>query len=68
MLGIHLERLKGGLHMGDNDVSGLGSGKKWVCTTCNSPDNVTLVAVPYVFQYLVAELSAMSIKVTVDVK
>ncbi|XP_072029490.1 LOW QUALITY PROTEIN: DNA-directed RNA polymerase I subunit RPA2-like [Amphiura filiformis] len=69
MLGIHLEQLQGGgLHMNDNDGTGLGSARKWLCTVCNSPDNVSLVAVPYVFQYLVAELAAMSIKVTLDIK
>ena len=54
--------------MNDNDGSGLGSARKWLCTICNSADHVSLVAVPYVFQYLVAELAAMSIKVTLDVK
>ena len=69
MLGIHLEQLHGGsLHMNDNDSTGLGSARKWLCTVCNSPDNVSLLAVPYVFQYLVAELAAMSIKVTLDVQ
>lgn len=42
--------------------------KKAVCRVCHSSRGITRIAVPYVFKYLVAELGAMNIKVTLDVK
>lgn len=42
--------------------------RKWYCKSCNSSDNIQLLAFPYVFHYLVAELAAMNIKTCLDVK
>ena len=42
--------------------------KKWKCQVCQRADSVKLINVPYVFQYLVAELAAMNIKVNLDVR
>lgn len=39
-----------------------------ICRIHNSSRNVVTVAMPYVFKYLVSELAAMNIKVTLDVK
>ena len=38
------------------------------CRACDSVKDVALVALPYVFRYLVAELYAMNIKVAINVK
>lgn len=43
-------------------------GRKWTCKTCESSDHIQLLAFPYVFRYLVAELAGMNIKVSMDVK
>lgn len=37
------------------------------CRTCSSADNISTVALPYVFRYLTNELAAMNIRVTLDV-
>ncbi|XP_015771434.1 PREDICTED: DNA-directed RNA polymerase I subunit RPA2-like [Acropora digitifera] len=42
--------------------------RKWTCKTCDSGENIQLLAFPYVFRYLVAELAGMNIKVSLDVK
>ena len=39
-----------------------------MCKLCGNSDNITKVLVPYVFKYLVAELTAMNIRVVLDVK
>ncbi|XP_031556701.1 DNA-directed RNA polymerase I subunit RPA2-like [Actinia tenebrosa] len=41
--------------------------RKWYCKSCNSSDNIQILAFPYVFRYLVAELAAMNIKTCLDV-
>ena len=41
--------------------------RKWTCKTCDSGENIQLLAFPYVFRYLVAELAGMNIKVSLDV-
>ena len=42
--------------------------RKWYCKTCDSSDSIQLLAFPYVFRYLVAELAAMNIKVSLDLQ
>ncbi|XP_068747280.1 DNA-directed RNA polymerase I subunit RPA2-like [Montipora capricornis] len=42
--------------------------RKWTCKTCDSGEYIQLLAFPYVFRYLVAELAGMNIKVSLDVK
>jgi DNA-directed RNA polymerase I subunit RPA2 len=42
--------------------------KRWACKVCQTHDTVKLVNVPHVFKYLVAELAAMNIKTTLDVR
>ena len=43
------------------------SQRQWSCRLCKKTDSIQLIAVPYVFRYLVAELAAMNIKVDLDV-
>ena len=43
-------------------------GQKWQCSTCESGEHIEVLAFPYVFRYLVAELAAMNIKVSLDIK
>eukprot|EP01135_Chromosphaera_perkinsii_P009911 Nk52_evm4s1967 gene=Nk52_evmTU4s1967 len=38
------------------------------CTQCGNGNGIEIVAVPYVFRYLISELLAMNIKVNLDVK
>ncbi|XP_033111134.1 DNA-directed RNA polymerase I subunit RPA2-like [Anneissia japonica] len=59
ILGVSLEKMKG-----EADVI---SNRKWVCSSCQSNKDIDIIAVPYVFQYLVAELGAMNIKTTFTV-
>ncbi|XP_033639510.1 DNA-directed RNA polymerase I subunit RPA2-like [Asterias rubens] len=68
ILGVNLDKPNA-----DQDDDGLnsalfGSTQKWTCSACQSADNIDVVTIPYVFQYLVAELSAMNVKVKLDVK
>ena len=42
--------------------------RQWQCLICKSSRDIHEVLIPYVFRYLVAELAAMNIKVTLDVK
>ena len=42
--------------------------RKWRCKSCGSSDDVKTLTLPYVFRYLVAELGAMNIKVSLEVK
>ena len=42
--------------------------RKWTCKACESSEHIQLLAFPYVFRYLVAELAGMNIKVSLDVK
>lgn len=42
--------------------------RKWTCKTCENSEHIQLLAFPYVFRYLVAELAGMNIKVSLDVK
>jgi len=44
------------------------SHNKVVCRICDSPSFIDAITVPQVFRYLVAELTAMNIKVVVDIK
>ncbi|KAK6165568.1 hypothetical protein SNE40_022473 [Patella caerulea] len=41
---------------------------KWTCSLCKKTESVQVIAVPYVFQVLVAEMAAMGLKVVLDVK
>ena len=38
------------------------------CRSCESSNACATIAIPYVFMYLVNELAAMNIKITLDVK
>jgi len=38
------------------------------CKNCDSNKGITLVAIPYVYNYLANELAAMNIRMTLDVK
>ncbi|XP_046846262.1 DNA-directed RNA polymerase I subunit RPA2-like [Xenia sp. Carnegie-2017] len=42
--------------------------RKWRCKTCETSEHIKVLSLPYVFRYLVAELGAMNIKVSLDVK
>ncbi|KAK7499458.1 hypothetical protein BaRGS_00009433 [Batillaria attramentaria] len=42
--------------------------RKWKCLTCGRSDKISIIAVPYVLRYLLAELAVMGIKVKLDVK
>ncbi|XP_013402434.1 DNA-directed RNA polymerase I subunit RPA2 [Lingula anatina] len=42
--------------------------RHWVCKICGRKDSVVEISIPFVFKYLVAELAAMNIKLTLDVK
>ncbi|XP_022804610.1 DNA-directed RNA polymerase I subunit RPA2-like [Stylophora pistillata] len=42
--------------------------RKWICKVCESSVHVQLLAFPYVFRYLVAELAGMNIKTCLQVK
>ena len=42
--------------------------RKWTCRSCESSEHIDLLAFPYVFRYLVAELAGMNIKVSLDMK
>lgn len=37
--------------------------KFWNCKLCDSAENIVRVAIPFVLQYLVAELASVNIKV-----
>ncbi|XP_054157699.1 DNA-directed RNA polymerase I subunit RPA2-like [Oppia nitens] len=52
----------------DNDYNSGHSKKQWKCRLCDSSDDIKVVAIPYVLQYLVAELAAVNIKVKFDIK
>lgn len=41
--------------------------RKWRCKSCETSDHVKVLPLPYVFRYLVAELGAMNIKVSLEV-
>jgi DNA-directed RNA polymerase I subunit RPA2 len=43
-------------------------GSTVLCRICNSGNGICVVAVPYVFLYLVNELAAMNIRMTLDIK
>ncbi|XP_063964205.1 DNA-directed RNA polymerase I subunit RPA2-like [Lytechinus pictus] len=70
LLGIHLEKLSDRSSDGKMDLQDMLSSaqRKWVCASCDTSDSIETITVPYVFQYLVAELSAMNIKATLEVK
>ena len=57
-----------GVVFGYGAVGGDLKPKKVVCRVCETNKGIVRIAVPYVFKYLVAELGAMNIKVTLDVK
>jgi len=38
------------------------------CKSCNTDKGIEIIAVPSVFKYLVAELAAMNVKMTLEVK
>ncbi|CAG2119497.1 unnamed protein product [Medioppia subpectinata] len=42
--------------------------KSWKCRLCESSEHIRQIAIPYVLQYLVAELAAVNIKVKFEVK
>ncbi|XP_041365759.1 DNA-directed RNA polymerase I subunit RPA2-like [Gigantopelta aegis] len=44
------------------------SHRVWACQLCRRTDKMKMIAVPYVYQYLVAELAAMSINLVIEVK
>ncbi|KAJ7532498.1 hypothetical protein O6H91_13G006400 [Diphasiastrum complanatum] len=62
--------------LSDKSGSGLAFGlplltskvKKSVCRVCNTSRGIERVAMPFVFRYLAAELAAMNIKLTLNVK
>lgn len=74
LLGIHLEKLadrstsRGQQNQMDLQDMLSSAQRKWVCATCQESEHIETITVPYVFQYLVAELGAMNIKATLEVK
>jgi DNA-directed RNA polymerase I subunit RPA2 len=42
--------------------------RKVMCTFCESKDGVTAITIPYVFRYLVNELAAMNIRITMNIQ
>ncbi|KAG1649768.1 DNA-directed RNA polymerase I subunit RPA2 [Nymphon striatum] len=52
----------------ENDsISGKFASRKWICHTCQRSDGLEMIYMPYVFRYLVSELAAINIKVTVKI-
>ncbi|KAK2177567.1 hypothetical protein NP493_591g01025 [Ridgeia piscesae] len=51
-----------------NAASSFEATRAWMCSVCQLENTVEAISIPYVFRYLVAELAAMNIKVTLDVK
>ena len=41
---------------------------EWKCGLCKEKGKIDIISVPYVFRYLIAELAAMNIRVTIEVK
>ena len=66
-LGINLDKKSAEHDEGTNSAL-FGSNKTWTCSTCRSADHIDVITIPYVFQFLVAELAAMNVKVKLDVK
>lgn len=50
------------------EMAGSDHRRRWLCRVCRVPNSVVLIAVPYVFKYLCAELAAMNIKLQLDVR
>ncbi|ESP01571.1 hypothetical protein LOTGIDRAFT_180297 [Lottia gigantea] len=52
------------------NISGMlfNNQNKWTCSLCKKTEPVQVIAVPYVFQVLVAEMAAMGLKVVLDAK
>ncbi|XP_038045257.1 DNA-directed RNA polymerase I subunit RPA2-like [Patiria miniata] len=67
ILGINLDKRSADHDEGINSAL-FGSNQKWTCSTCQSADHIDVITIPYVFQFLVAELAAMNVKVKLDVK
>lgn len=42
--------------------------RKWVCQICKDNGDISLIAIPYVFNLLIAELACMNIKVALHIK
>jgi DNA-directed RNA polymerase I subunit RPA2 len=42
--------------------------RKVMCTFCESKNGVTAITIPYVFRYLVNELAAMNIRITMNIQ
>jgi len=40
---------------------------KVMCRSCDSKDGITAITIPYVFRYLVNELAAMNIRITMNI-
>lgn len=40
----------------------------WMCLLCKDPKSIVTLEIPFVFRYLLSELTAMNIRVTLDVK
>jgi DNA-directed RNA polymerase I subunit RPA2 len=43
-------------------------GEQITCKTCDSGENIDIVAIPYVFRYLCTELVAMNVKLRVEIE
>ena len=46
----------------------LGGGRQAVCRFCQSPDGIETIAIPFVFLFLMNELAAMNIRVSIDLE
>ena len=56
-----------GKPVASNAASSYEATRTWMCSVCQVENTVEAVCMPYVFRYLVAELAAMNIKVTLQV-
>ena len=47
--------------------SAVSKKRLWTCRYCDTRKHVEMIAVPYVFRYLVAEMYAMNMRIALDV-
>jgi len=50
------------------DATTRDAAQRWTCATCNTGDYIQLMALPYVFRFLAAELASVNIRVILDIK
>jgi DNA-directed RNA polymerase I subunit RPA2 len=43
-------------------------GERIICKYCNSGSHIDIIAIPYVFRYLCAELVSMNVRITLEIQ